>query len=72
MSKSDSPSKPYGAAVTAARKAGGNNVQSHLLSRLKAVMKRRPKAAGAKLGRARRGGGEVLLRTDGTGGRGPT
>jgi hypothetical protein len=45
MSRSGPPSKPYEAAVAAARKAGGNNVQSHLLSRLKAVMKRRSKAA---------------------------
>ena len=51
MSKSDPPTKPFAAAVTAARKAGGNNVQSHWLDRLKAVMKRRPKAA--KKSRAR-------------------
>jgi hypothetical protein len=45
MSKHDPTPKQYEAAVTAARKAGGNNVQSHLLGRLKAMMKRPPKAA---------------------------
>ncbi len=33
------------AALAAARKTGGNDEQTHWLQRLKAVMKRRPKAA---------------------------
>jgi hypothetical protein len=38
-------SKQYGATITAARKAGGDEVQSHWEARLKATMKRRAKAA---------------------------
>ncbi len=40
----DSPAK-RAAALAAARKTGGNDEQTHWLDRLKAVMKRRPKAA---------------------------
>ena len=43
MSKLKSTPKKREADLTAARKAGGNNVQSHWMARLSAVMKRRLK-----------------------------
>ena len=42
--KQKSVPEKYEADITAARKAGGNKVQSHWLARLKAVMTRRAKA----------------------------
>lgn len=43
MTKAKSNSEKYEAAIAAARKAGGDENQSHWESRLKAVMKRRAK-----------------------------
>jgi hypothetical protein len=45
MTKPKISSKQYGASLAAARKAGGDEEQSHWEARLKAAMKRRPKAA---------------------------
>jgi hypothetical protein len=45
MTRPKTSTKQYEASLTAARKAGGNEVQSHLASRLKAAVKRRAKAA---------------------------
>jgi hypothetical protein len=45
MTKPKISSKQYGASLAAARKAGGDEGQSHWEDRLKAVMKRRAKAA---------------------------
>jgi hypothetical protein len=45
MTKQKISLKQYETSVTDARKAGGNEVQSHLASRLKAAVKRRTKAA---------------------------
>jgi hypothetical protein len=43
MTKPNISSKQYEAAITAARKAGGNNSQSHWEARLKAAVKRQTK-----------------------------
>ena len=45
MSKLESTPKTRAAELAAARKAGGNEQQSHLMDRLEAVMKLRAKAA---------------------------
>jgi len=44
MTKPKISSKQYEAVVTAARKTGGNEVQSHLESRLNAAVKRRTRS----------------------------
>jgi hypothetical protein len=44
MIETKNKAKAYKSAITAARAAGGDEGQSHMLSRLRAVMKRRPKA----------------------------
>jgi hypothetical protein len=44
MTKPKTSSKQYEETITAARKAGGDEIQSHLESRLQAVVKRRAKA----------------------------
>lgn len=45
MAKPKTAPKQYAAAVARARKAGGDEQQSHLLDRLTAEMKRRAKSA---------------------------
>jgi hypothetical protein len=44
MSKPKSTAKKRAASLATARKAGGNDKQSHWMDRLKTVMKRRAKA----------------------------
>jgi len=45
MTSPKTSSKQYAASLTAARKAGGNEVQSHWEARLKAAVKRSTKPA---------------------------
>jgi len=45
MTKANIGSKQYGATIAAARKAGGDGVQSHWEARLKAAVKRSTKLA---------------------------
>jgi hypothetical protein len=45
MSKRKISSKQYGASILSARKAGGDQIQSHWESRLKAAVKRTAKPA---------------------------
>jgi hypothetical protein len=45
MAKPNISSKQYAAAIAAARKAGGDGVQSHWEARLKAAVKRSTKPA---------------------------
>jgi len=53
MSKPKISSKQYEASITAARRAGGDQIQSHWESRLKAVAKRP-----AKFAKSRSAGGK--------------
>lgn len=51
MTKSKISTKRYEATITAARKAGGNQMQSHWEARLKAAVKGQGKAAKKRTGR---------------------